>query len=108
MAKKPAPTDWHWADVKASLEKLGTNISTLSREYGYKGNALHNVTRHCWPKAEKIIAEKIGVTAPEIWPSRYRADGTPKSGRNERGLGRYKAKYKSDGNAHKVKPEQAA
>ena len=57
MAKKPAPTDWHWEDIKAALRKTGTNLTKLSAAHGYKGHALQNVTRHCWPKAERIIAE---------------------------------------------------
>lgn len=107
MAKKPAPTDWHWEDIKAALRKTGTNFARLSVEHGYKSFCLRNVKHHCWPGAERIVAERIGVTAPTIWPSRYRADGTPKSGYNERGRGRYKAKYKSAGNACKVNPETA-
>ena len=47
-----------------------------------------------YPKYERLIAEHLGTTPQTIWPSRYRNDGTPKSGRGERGLGRFKAKYK--------------
>lgn len=108
MAKKPAPTDWHWEDIKASLRKTGTNLTKLSHEHGYKGNALQNVTRHCWPKAERIIAERIGYQAHQLWPSRYRTDGTPKSGRGERGIGRYKAKCSAASNAGKVNQARAS
>lgn len=45
-----------------------------------------------WPKAERIIAEALGVPPEQIWPSRYHPDGSPRSGRGERGLGRYKRK----------------
>ncbi|MBE5204722.1 helix-turn-helix domain-containing protein, partial [Pectobacterium sp. FL60-S17] len=29
------------------------------------------LTKH-WPKGEKLIAEALGVSPAEIWPSRYR------------------------------------
>lgn len=61
-----------------------------------------------WPKAERIIAEFIGVSAREIWPSRYHHDGAPKSGRGERGIGRYKAKHSTAMNAVNVESRRAA
>ena len=84
MSKKPASKDWHKADIIGGLWKLNTSIQKLSRENNYKGNGLEQAIRRCWPKGERIIAEALGTTAPTIWPSRYHADGTPKSGRGER------------------------
>ena len=63
---------------------------SLSRSLGYKSNALINCLHITAPKAERIVAEAIGVSVSAIWPSRYHPDGTPKSGRGERGRGRYK------------------
>lgn len=38
---------------------------------GLASSTLANaLTRH-WPKGEKLIAEKLGVTPEKIWPSRY-------------------------------------
>ena len=84
MPKKPASKDWHKADIIGGLWKLGTSIQKLSRENNYKGNGLEQAIRRCWPRGERIIAEALGATAPQIWPSRYHADGSPKSGRGER------------------------
>lgn len=91
MAKKPASKDWHKADIKAAVHKADLTLTALAKRNGYKdpcalGQALH----HPWPKAERIIADAIGQRPEVIWPSRYHADGTPRSGRGERGLGRYK------------------
>ncbi len=97
--KKPAPQDWHKADIICTLWKLGTSVQRLSREHDYHPNALNLVLSRPWPKAERIIAKAIGVPPQEIWPSRYHADGSPKSGRGERGLGRYKAKHSTAGSA---------
>lgn len=93
MPKKPAPKDWHPADVIAAVRKAGSNISQLSFAQGYTTPALKNALRIPAPRFERIIAEFLGLTPQHIWPSRYHADGTPRSGRGERGLGRYKAKF---------------
>ncbi|AYO22469.1 transcriptional regulator [Vibrio owensii] len=63
--------DWHKADIKAALEKKGFSYAQLSREAGLKPGTLHNAIVRHWPKGEKIIADAIGVTPQEIWPSRY-------------------------------------
>lgn len=88
--KKPAVNDWHKADIICGLWKLGTSIQKLSRENNYKGNGLEQALRRNWPKGERIIADALGVTPQQIWPSRYHTDGTPRSGRGERGLSHYK------------------
>ncbi len=91
--KKPAPQDWHRADIKAALEKRGLSLARLSRLNGYARSSAPTALHVPWPKMERLIAGAIGVAPQDIWPSRYRPDGTPKSNRNERGLGRYKSKH---------------
>ncbi len=91
MAKKPAQKDWHRADIKAAVSKAGYTMSQLARNAGYgRENQLHDALRRPWPKGERIIATAIGQTPQSIWPSRYHEDGTPRSGRGERRIGRYK------------------
>lgn len=63
--------DWHVADIKAAIEKAETNFQELAKENGLAGATLRNALRVKYPKAERIIAEKIGVEPSEIWPSRY-------------------------------------
>lgn len=92
MPKKPASKDWHRADIIAAVRKTGTDLSKLSIRNGLGRGVLRNCLNHPYPKYERIIAEHLGTHPHIIWPSRYRADGSPKSGRGERGLGRYKAK----------------
>jgi len=112
MAKKPAAKDWHNADIVASLHKAGHSLSGLARTHGYSSpSALAQALQHPYPKAERLIAEAIGGAPATIWPSRYHADGSPKSGRGERGTGRYKtrnkAKCTSASNAGKVNSRKA-
>jgi len=76
--KKPASQDWHKADIIGGLWKRGTSVQKLSRENGYSGNGLELAIRKPWPRAQRIIAEALGVAAHEIWPSRYLPDGSPK------------------------------
>lgn len=83
--KNPAPQDWHPADIVAAIWKRGTSLTRLSRQSGYARNALQMALRRPWPKAEKIIADFLGLSPQTIWPSRYYDDGAPKSGR---GIGR--------------------
>jgi Ner family transcriptional regulator len=90
--KKPVPGDWHPADIVAAIWKCGTSLQRLARQNGYGVNSLNLALRRPWPKAERLIAECIGITPQAIWPSRYHPDGSPRSGRGERGLGRYKPK----------------
>lgn len=108
--KKPARTtpDWHRADIKAALEKEGWSLAALGVERGYAPGSLRIVLSKPWPKAEKIIADIVGVPAFRIWPSRYHANGAPKSGRGERGLGRYKAKRSTAPAARNVHEKGAA
>lgn len=95
MPKKPAPKkDWHRAQIVAAVRMKGTTLAQLSRDHGYYHTTLTNALGIAAPKYERLIAEFLGTTPQKIWPSRYRADGSPKSGRGERGRGRYKAKYK--------------
>ena len=93
MPKKPAPQDWHPADIVAALHKRHTSLQKLARTHSppYCNTALTLALRRPWPKAERIIAEAIGTAPQVIWPSRYHPDGTPRSGRGERGITKHTA-----------------
>lgn len=93
MKQKPAPKDWHRADIIAAVRKAGTNLTQLSYSLGYTSPALLNALRYPAPRYERLISVFLKTTPQKIWPSRYHPDGTPRSGRGERGIGRYKAKF---------------
>lgn len=95
MPKKPASMDWHRADVIAAFKRRGTSITREARLLGMNDSYLMGALNKPYPKAEKLIAELLGETPQAIWPSRYNADGTPKSGRGERGLGRHPSNLKT-------------
>lgn len=77
--KKPAPKDWHPADIQAALRKAGWTFRSLSREHHYCAN-LADAMHRPWLRAEQLIAAAIGVRAQDIWPSRFNADGTRREG----------------------------
>ncbi|WP_419144767.1 helix-turn-helix domain-containing protein [Klebsiella pneumoniae] len=55
-------------------------MAGLSREHGLSSSTLQNALNKEWPRGELIIANAIGVSPQEIWPSRYfEKDGSPKN-----------------------------
>ncbi|ENL6902186.1 helix-turn-helix domain-containing protein [Enterobacter ludwigii] len=70
--------DWHPADILAALKKKKISMAGLSREHGLSSSTLQNALNKEWPRGELIIANAIGVSPQEIWPSRYfEKDGSP-------------------------------
>jgi len=67
----PAGVDWHRADIKAALQKRGLTLNKLALAAGLQPSTLNNVFRVKYPKAERIVAEALGVAPEVIWPSRY-------------------------------------
>jgi Ner family transcriptional regulator len=71
VPKKPAPTDWHRADIVAALHKKGWTLRALSRHHGLNDGTLKSALDGPYLKAEGLIAEAIGVAPSTIWPERY-------------------------------------
>jgi Ner family transcriptional regulator len=69
--KKAGQKDWHRADVVAALHKKGWSLRALSRHSGLSDGTLKSALDAPYLKAERIIAEAIGITPDEIWPQRY-------------------------------------
>ncbi|MGU9778794.1 helix-turn-helix domain-containing protein [Salmonella enterica subsp. enterica serovar 3,10:z10:-] len=63
--------DWHQAEILCELKKAGTNLSLLSREHGLASGTLQNALNKHYPRAEKIIADRLKLHPSVIWPSRY-------------------------------------
>jgi len=72
--------DWAWPDIKAAVEKAGSNLSKTARQNGHHVSAPQKVRYIRWPKMQRLIADAIGVPPQVIWPSRYDANGTPIAG----------------------------
>lgn len=78
---KSRPTDWHPEDIKAAIRKTGTTMSAISRAAGLSDGAAKRALDTPWPRAEAIIAARLGLRPQDIWPSRYDAAGQPLRGR---------------------------
>lgn len=63
--------DWHRADIVAALHKRGLSLAQLSRDQGLAPRTLNNAFERHYPKAERLIAQALGMTPEQLWPSRY-------------------------------------
>lgn len=81
--KKQPLEDWHKADIVAALHKRGYSLRQLSVAQGFAPTSLSNVLHRQVPSWQKIIADVIGVSPLEIWPSRYDEDGQSLDGRKK-------------------------
>ncbi|WP_434353019.1 helix-turn-helix transcriptional regulator [Psychrobacter sp. HD31] len=70
-SQKNMPSDWHNADINAGLRKAGTNFSKLAEENNLARGTLRNALYRPYPRAEKIIADAMGLEPKDIWASRY-------------------------------------
>lgn len=95
MKQKPPAADINRHDLLAEIHKRGGSLRQLSLAHGYSPDALRTALSRPWPKAEAIIAAYLGVSPQSLWPTRYHADGRPKSGRGERGFGRNRTNTES-------------
>jgi Ner family transcriptional regulator len=65
------PQDWHPEDIKAAVRKTGISLDALGRQNGYAQGSIRTVLTAWLPRAQAIIADRIGVPPQTIWPSRY-------------------------------------
>ncbi|MFJ5457043.1 helix-turn-helix domain-containing protein [Pectobacterium sp. CHL-2024] len=63
--------DWHPADIIAALKKWGTSLAAVSRNAGLASSTLANALKRHFPKGERLIAEALGSSPEQVWPSRY-------------------------------------
>lgn len=67
--------DWSQIEVLAAVKMRGSSFPKLAEANGYTNlRALYVVFyRKNAPKAQRIIADFLGRTPEEIWPSRYQS-----------------------------------
>lgn len=61
----------------------GSSLADLSRKHGLTPDACRLALVQQWPRAERIIADFLGVPAWELWPDRYTDDHRPTGPRRE-------------------------
>lgn len=74
ITKNTQVVDWHRADIIAALHKENWSLRQLAFFHGYTSpSTLAQALVSSFPKGELIIANAIGITPKEIWPSRFQA-----------------------------------
>ncbi|AMW48340.1 transcriptional regulator [Escherichia coli] len=63
--------DWPPEIIKARLHMAGLSLRSLSLKAGYSRDSLKSVLRTPCRPYQQIIADALGVSPEEIWPSRY-------------------------------------
>ncbi len=64
--------------LKAELRIRGTSLAQIGRDLGISGTSmsLGGLGKHRSKRIERAIAEALGTTPEELYPERYREDGT--------------------------------
>ncbi|MDD2366656.1 MAG: helix-turn-helix domain-containing protein [Desulfuromonadaceae bacterium] len=75
MARQKVPTDpaERKAWIKYQLEINGSSFADLARATGNSRQTVRKALDIKYPKWDRAIAAKIGMTPSEIWPERYAA-----------------------------------
>lgn len=68
--------DWHPEEIKAAVRMLGSTLLDLSRHAGLLDHACRTALRRPHFDGEVAIAEYLSLSPRQIWPSRYREDGS--------------------------------
>ncbi|MFV2947373.1 helix-turn-helix domain-containing protein [Pseudomonas japonica] len=74
MPREPA-NRWEW--IKYQLRIHGCPPAKLARELAVTDRAIRTVKSSPYPRIERAIAQKLGVTPMQLWPERWNEDGTP-------------------------------
>lgn len=67
---------WHKSDIKAALEKRGICLSDLDRVNGLPSGTCSAALHRPHFRAELVIAAALNLHPKDLWPSRYRDDGS--------------------------------
>lgn len=69
--------DWTREQIFEALHRAGWSLRRLALHHEVNPSTFQAVIYRPYPRAELRVAEALGVTPQEIWPSRYDADGQP-------------------------------
>lgn len=64
----------HPEDIKAAIRKKGVSLKEISIAWGFSESAVRMALKRPMPSVEPRIANFIGMSLHEIWPTRYDAD----------------------------------
>ncbi len=88
----------HPADIKAAVEKKGSNLTKIALDAGLSESACRMALRNKYvPAGERAIAAYLNIAPHKLWPNRYDRDDNRVIGRNHADP----TKSKSDGHRQK-------
>ena len=67
---------WDAPGILAAIKRKGTNLTALATDHGLKPSACRTSLTRAFPAADKVISDFLEVPLSELWPARYRADGS--------------------------------
>jgi lambda repressor-like predicted transcriptional regulator len=86
------------AEIKFLLNSRGLTFADVDRAYGLKEGAARKAVRHPYFDAEFAIAEMLGTSPRQLWPSRFDAETgvrlTPQPSKNYTDQPRLRASQK--------------
>lgn len=59
--------------IKHELERKGTSYAQIAREEGVSRQAVNKAVYAPYPKMERAIAKRLGLTVQQIWPDRHQS-----------------------------------
>ena len=68
--------DWHPEEIKAAVRMSGSDYEQLANASGLPRGVVRVAAKRPHFEGERVIAAFLGVRPSEIWPSRFRADGS--------------------------------
>jgi len=74
-AEEHSVINWHKADIHAAVRKAGSNMSEIGRSVGLKRQTMYWALIFPHFRANRAIADFLGVSLHEIWPQWFDADG---------------------------------
>jgi Ner family transcriptional regulator len=70
-------TDTPWYRVKADLAERGYTLVDVAQKMGITRFTVCNAKYRPVATVQRVIAEILGRTPQDIWPTRYTVDGRP-------------------------------
>lgn len=70
-SKPPKNTTARSLWIKHELEKKGVSYAQIAREEGVSRQAVRKAVYTSYPKMERAIAKRLGLTVQQIWPDRH-------------------------------------
>jgi Ner family transcriptional regulator len=60
----------------AEIKRRGSNLTQLAIDAGLQASACRTALVRAFPAADQVIADYLDVPLHELWPDRYREDGS--------------------------------